>query len=96
MEYRIKSTCVKGITMIIKLISIYLLIGVMFLSYMFVNSFLKGRSSYAKMLGALSLVLQFYLLGYLMELNSDTLKQMLFWNQVQYFGIPYPQLDFCL
>lgn len=75
--------------MIIKCISMYLFIGVMLLSFMFVNSFVRSKSSYAKMLGALSLVLQAYLLGYLMELNSSSLDDMLFWNQVQYFGIPF-------
>lgn len=75
--------------MVIKCISMYLFIGVMLLSFMFVNSFFKSKSSYAKVLGALSLTLQVYLLGYLMELNTDSLEEMLFWNQIQYFGIPF-------
>lgn len=75
--------------MVIKCLSMYLFIGVMLLSFMFVNSFLRGRSSYAKVLGALSLTLQVYLLGYLMEINTGSLKEMLFWNQIQYFGIPF-------
>ena len=49
--------------MIIKFISIYLFIGVLLLSFMFVNSFVRGKSSYAKAFGALSLTLQVYLLG---------------------------------
>lgn len=75
--------------MIIRLISIYLLIGIMLLSLLFVNSFLKSKSSYAKALGLLSIVLQFYLLGYLMEINSESLRAMIFWNKVQYLGIPF-------
>jgi diguanylate cyclase (GGDEF)-like protein/PAS domain S-box-containing protein len=75
--------------MVIKCISIYLFIGIMLLSLMFVNSFQRSKSSYAKAFGALSLTLQVYLLGYLMELNTESLKEMLFWNQVQYFGIPF-------
>jgi len=75
--------------MIIKCISMYLFIGVMLLSIMFVNSFLRSKSSYAKALGSLSLSMQVYLLGYLMEINSISLKEMLFWNQIQYFGIPF-------
>lgn len=79
--------------MIIKCISIYLFIGVMLLSFIFVNSFLRGKSSYAKVLGVLSLAIQIYLLGYLMEINVGSLNQMLFWNQIQYLGIPfYPAL----
>ncbi len=75
--------------MVIKFISLYLFIGVMFLSYMFANSFVRSKSSYAKMLGALSFILQVYLLGYLLEINAESLKEMLFWNKVQYFGVPF-------
>ncbi|HWQ29438.1 MAG TPA: diguanylate cyclase, partial [Negativicutes bacterium] len=55
----------------------------------YVNSFLKSKSSYAKALGLLSIVLQVYLLGYLMEINSESLQTMIFWNKIQYFGIPF-------
>jgi diguanylate cyclase (GGDEF)-like protein len=75
--------------MIIKLISIYLFIGVLLLSLMFVNSFVRGKSSYAKAFGTLCLTLQVYLLGYLVEINAGSLEEMFFWNQVQYFGLPF-------
>lgn len=75
--------------MMVKLLSLYLFCGILLLSYLFVNSFSRGRTSYAKALGALSLALQIYLLGYMMEINATTLEDMLFWNQVQYFGIPF-------
>lgn len=75
--------------LLIKWISLYLFIGVMLLSFMFVYSFLRGKSSYAKVLGVLSLTLQVYHLGYLMEINASTLTEMIFWNQIQYLGIPF-------
>lgn len=75
--------------MIIKFVSIYLFVGVLLLSFMFVNSFVRGKSSYAKAFGALSLTLQIYLLGYLLEINASSLQEMFFWNQVQYLGIPF-------
>lgn len=75
--------------MIIKFVSIYLFIGVLLLSFMFVNSFMRGKSSYAKAFGALSLTLQVYLLGYLLEINASSLPEMFFWNQIQYLGIPF-------
>jgi len=75
--------------MVLFSISVYLFIGVILLSIMFVNSFLRGKSSYAKVLGMLALILQVYLLGYLMEINTESLEKMLFWNQIQYFGIPF-------
>ena len=78
--------------MVIKCISIYLFVGVIFLSVIFANSFIKGKSSYASLLGLLSLALQVYLLGYLMELNSESLERMIFWNKVQYLAIPFSAL----
>lgn len=75
--------------MLTKLISLYLFVGVLLLCFLFVNSFVRGRTRYAKVLGALSLSLQVYLLGYMVEINTDTLQDMLFWNQVQYLGIPF-------
>jgi len=75
--------------MITKILSIYLFLGILLLTYMFVISFSRGRSSYAKALGALSLSIQIYLLGYLMEVNMSQLDQLLFWNQIQYLGIPF-------
>lgn len=56
---------------------------------MFVISYSRGKSSYAMSLGTLSLSIQVYLLGYLMEINMSQLDQLVFWNQVQYFGIPF-------
>ncbi len=75
--------------MIQKGISLYLFVGVILLSVMFANSFLRSKSSYAKALGILCLTLQVYLLGYLMEINSESLEAMMFWNQIQYVGIPF-------
>lgn len=75
--------------MIINLLSIYLFMGVLFSSYMFVNSFVRGKNVFAKVLGILSLIVQIYLLGYLVELNLDKLNEMIFWNQVQYVGVPF-------
>lgn len=75
--------------MIIKCVSVYLFIGVMLLSFMFVNSFVRGKSSYAKAFGALCLMLQVYLLGYLVEINAGSLQEMFFWNQIQYFGLSF-------
>lgn len=75
--------------MLIKFLSIYLFAGVLLLSFMFVYAFLRGRSGYAKALGALCLSIQVYLLGYLLEINVTPMEDMIFWNQIQYFGVPF-------
>ena len=80
-----------------KLLSLYLFLAILALSYLFVHSFVRGRSQHAKLLGILSLTLQVYLLGYLVELNATSLDAMIFWNQIQYFGIPFfPALWFAV
>ena len=56
---------------------------------MFVSSFVRGKTIYAKILGWLCIATQVYILGYLLEINVETMETMLFWNQVQYFGIPF-------
>ena len=73
----------------IKFISLYLFLGIMLLSYLFVYSFSRGKSNYAKALGTLSLSIEIYLLGYLMEINATQLSEMIYWNQIQYLGIPF-------
>lgn len=75
--------------MVVKIISLYLFIGIILLSYLFVYSFSRGKTNYAKALGTLSLSIEIYLLGYLMEINATQLSEMIFWNHIQYLGIPF-------
>jgi diguanylate cyclase (GGDEF)-like protein len=75
--------------MIKNIISLYLFASVIFLSIMFVYSFSRGKSFFARAFGLLALTLDIYLLGYLLELNVASLDARLFWNQIQYFGIPF-------
>ncbi len=83
--------------MLIKIISLYLFLAILSLAYLFVHSFVRGQSQHAKLLGLLSLTLQVYLLGYLLELNVMEFEAMVFWNQIQYFGIPFfPALWFAV
>ena len=42
-----------------------------------------------KVFSALSFCISIYLFGYLMEINSTALEDMIFWNQVQYLGLPF-------
>ncbi len=47
------------------------------------------NNSYVKTFSLLCLVNTFYSIGYAMEIHSTDLNQMLFWNLVQYIGIPF-------
>ena len=46
-------------------------------------------ANYARMCLPLCAAMCFYILGYAMELNASNPGQTVFWNRVQYLGIPY-------
>jgi len=71
------------------LISVYLFVGVLLTLYSATYVMAKGRSGYMKAFSALAFCISVYLLGYLLEINTTYLDEMLFWNQVQYFGLPF-------
>ena len=73
----------------LSILSIYLFSSVILLSIMFVYSYSRNKSEFGKAFGLLALTLDIYLLGYLLEVNVESLDSMIFWNQVQYFGIPF-------
>ncbi|MBM7867468.1 diguanylate cyclase [Heliobacterium gestii] len=49
----------------------------------------EKKDNIKKYFSYLSLCISFYSLGYAMEFYSDSLDRMLFWNLVQYIGIPF-------
>lgn len=76
-------------TITLGLLSTYLffsmLLGVFFSAY----SLSKRTTSLVKVFSALCIFISIYLFGYLLEINSSSLNQMIFWNQIQYIGIPF-------
>lgn len=71
------------------LFSLYLVLAVILSQYFSAYFFSKGRTSYRKAFSALVFCISIYLFGYLMIINSSNLQEMIFWNQVQYFGLPF-------
>jgi len=73
----------------INCMSIYLIVAsIAIISYATRIKTLSG-ASYAKPLLALSLAICIYILGYVMELNSLTPEEIVFWNEIEYIGIPF-------
>jgi len=70
-------------------ISLYFFFAV--ISTQFSGAYLltKCRVSYIKVFSALVFCVSFYIFGYLMEINSINLQDMMCWNQVQYLGLPF-------
>ncbi|HHY41818.1 MAG TPA: diguanylate cyclase [Thermoanaerobacterales bacterium] len=71
------------------LLSVYLVLAVILAQFFAAYFFSKGRTSYRRAFSALVLCISIYLFGYLMIINTNNLKEMIFWNQFQYFGLPF-------
>jgi diguanylate cyclase (GGDEF)-like protein len=71
------------------LLSLYLFLAVMLAQFFSAYFFSKGRANYRKAFSALVLCISIYLFGYLMIINSSNLQEMMFWNYVQYLGLPF-------
>ena len=69
--------------------SIYLFCSAVATTYF--AAFLRSRSKadYVTVALFLCLALDIYMFGYAMELNVSALEQKLFWNHIQYIGIPF-------
>ena len=71
------------------LLSLYLVLAVILAQFFAAYFFSKGRTSYRKAFSALVLCISVYLFGYLMIINNNNLQEMIFWNQIQYLGLPF-------
>jgi diguanylate cyclase (GGDEF)-like protein len=77
------------VTITLALLSIYLFFAVLVAGFFAAYALSKGTTGLVKIFASLSVCVSLYLLGYLLELNSSTMEQMVFWNQIQYLGIPF-------
>lgn len=75
--------------MFYNIISVYLLVIVVVSVYWAARIKSLNGSDYARTILLLCLAVCSYLLGYVMELNSNTEAQILFWNKIEYLGIPF-------
>ena len=71
------------------LLSLYLILAIILAQFFAAYFFSKGRSSYRKAFSAMVFCVSIYLFGYLMIINNTNLKDMIFWNQIQYLGLPF-------
>jgi len=71
------------------LLSLYLVLALISTQFLAAFFFSKGRTSYRKAFSALVLAICIYLSGYLMIINTSNLQEMIFWNQIQYLGLPF-------
>jgi diguanylate cyclase (GGDEF)-like protein len=75
--------------MLLNLVSLYLFIAV--LLSMFLAAYVQSRNGaiYTKCILFLSIAVSIYMLGYAFELNAAFYERALFWNKIEYFGIPF-------
>ncbi len=70
-------------------LSLYLFISVILTQFSTAYFFSRAGTNYRWVFSALTLCIGVYLFGYLMIINSSNLQEMIFWNQVQYLGLPF-------
>lgn len=75
--------------MLIYIVSVYLFIAVFLTFLIAAYAFSRNHWLYLRFFSVFVLCISIYLLGYLLEINSATIEQMLFWNQIQYFVLPF-------
>lgn len=73
----------------LQIVSVYLFIATIMILLCAAYALAKGRTSQTRVFAVTCVLIGIYLFGYLLELNSSTLEQMLFWGHVQYFGLPF-------
>ncbi len=71
------------------LLSLYLFVALGLTQLAAAYFYLKGKTNYRTVFLALTLCISLYLFGYLMILNSHDLREVMFWNQFQYVGLPF-------
>jgi len=71
------------------LIGFYLFVAIILTQFFAAYFYSKGRTNYRKVFSAFILCVGFYLFGYLMILNNTNLQDLMFWNQIQYLGLPF-------
>ncbi|MEA4933552.1 MAG: diguanylate cyclase [Lawsonibacter sp.] len=75
--------------LLINLISLYLLSVTVATVFFAVQIRTLSGSSYVKTSLLLCFAICFYILGYTLELNSTVPSQIMFWNRIEYIGIPF-------
>lgn len=71
------------------ILSLYLVLAVIISQTFATYIFSKTRTSYRKAFSALVLCISIYLFGYLMIINNNNLQELIFWNKIQYLGLPF-------
>lgn len=74
---------------LVNIMSIYFLIMAVGTVYFAAHIRSLNNSEYARVLVLLCLAICFYIFGYTLELNAVNLSQLLFWNRIEYIGIPF-------
>ena len=76
-------------SVIIKVLSLYLSVAVLLSIYSICYARTKGNSPVVTYFSLLTGSLSLFIFGYLMEINSQTLEQLWFWNGIQYLALPF-------
>ncbi|MCI1965257.1 MAG: diguanylate cyclase [Oscillospiraceae bacterium] len=73
----------------VNVVSIYFFVMIVAVVYACAHIRTLNDSQYAHTSVLLCFAVCFYIIGYSMELNSEGVAQILFWNRLEYVGIPF-------
>lgn len=71
------------------ILSVYLIVATITAVLYAFQLLVRNKTYYTYTLFFLSIAFSFYVLGYDMELNASSVGEILFWNKVEYIGIPF-------
>lgn len=75
--------------MVLTFLTIYFFLAGLFGAFFTMYAFINRKSPIAQTIFFLGLLITISLFGYLFEINSDSLSELIFWNHVQYIGLPF-------
>ncbi len=75
--------------MVRNIVALYLFVAVVFSSFFAFCFLSKAKALRIKVFSVFCLCVSIYLFGYLLELNSEALDHMIFWNSIQNLALPF-------
>lgn len=75
--------------MLLNIVSIYLFLAIVVMVFFSMYLFVHTKSKHATTLAVLSLMFTVYTFGYLMEIHSKSLEEIMFWIGFEYLALPF-------
>ncbi len=75
--------------MLLNGITLYFFAGIVVTLYLLMYLIANGKSIYSNLMAALACFISIYTFGYMMELHSRTIEDVMFWSRFEYLALPF-------